>query len=56
MAYLLPVLGGLTRQEMEKEALPPLMEQDLVDERLLKRMIGALYGRCGVVWRGVYLF
>lgn len=39
MAYLLPVLGGLTREEMEKEVLPPLMDGDRVDERLLKRMI-----------------
>lgn len=39
MAYLLPVLGGLTREEMERDVLPPLMEGDRVDERLLKRMI-----------------
>lgn len=42
VAYLLPVLGGLTREEMERDVLPPLMEQDRVDERLLKRMISCV--------------
>ena len=38
VSYLLPVLGGLTKEEIET-ALPPLVEKDLVDEKLLKRLI-----------------
>ncbi|KAM3570527.1 hypothetical protein VYU27_007406 [Nannochloropsis oceanica] len=38
VSYLLPVIGGLSKEDFEA-ALPPLLAQDLVDAKLLKRLI-----------------
>jgi hypothetical protein len=39
LAYILPMLGGLSKAEIE-ELLPALIEGDKIEERIIRRMIG----------------
>ena len=43
MAYVLPVLGGLSKQEIT-ELLPTLIKEDKLGEIVLRRMIGQARG------------